>query len=162
MGIVSAIFVLFNREVAQSVWLILLYLLGIAGLHITSSSLMSITLFVPNSADGSLQYQLTINVTPVSLGLCISILLLALSCYMIHGQPDDHSLQVSSCGVLDVIWLSSRHPAIQEKISEVTSESSVLREVGHRCTTKYGASLQVGDIVDGIVVGTQGIPAKKS
>ncbi|KAI6041646.1 hypothetical protein EDC04DRAFT_1225436 [Pisolithus marmoratus] len=69
LGIISAIAVLSNDEVAKSVWLILLYLLGIAGLHVTSSSLMSITLFVPNSADGSLQYQLTINVTPVRLPL---------------------------------------------------------------------------------------------
>ncbi|KAI5982351.1 hypothetical protein EDC04DRAFT_3150890 [Pisolithus marmoratus] len=119
---------------------------------------MSITLFVPNSPDASIQYQLTINVTPVSIGLFNSVLSLALSCYMIRSQPADPTVQLSSFGVLEVMWLSSRHPELLKVIGSVkSSNSSSLRKAGNRCTTIYGHSSQSGDKIDGKeVVGTKG------
>ncbi|KAI6030206.1 hypothetical protein EDC04DRAFT_104601 [Pisolithus marmoratus] len=157
-GIGAAVALLFTQsKVARGVYLIILYFLGISALHITSSSIMSITLFVPN-ATASIQYQLTINVTPVSIGLFNSVLLLALSCYMIHSPPAHPTLQLSSCGILEAIWLSSQHKRIQEVIGAVKSSGTAdLRDAGHCCTTPYGHRSDSKDDIDFEAAGKLGI-----
>ncbi|KAI6041648.1 hypothetical protein EDC04DRAFT_2601576 [Pisolithus marmoratus] len=61
-GIGAAIHLLLSQhKVARGVYLVILYFGGILAFHVTSSSLMSITLFVPDTG-GPIQYQLTVSI----------------------------------------------------------------------------------------------------
>ncbi|KAI6010600.1 hypothetical protein EDC04DRAFT_3145921 [Pisolithus marmoratus] len=91
-----------------------------------------------NVVKSDFKLHLTINLTQVSVGLFFSILLLVLSSFLIHSPAvgTHHGVELSSCGILQVIWLSSCHDGIRGEVAN--AEPSKLREVGLRCTTAFG------------------------
>ncbi|KAI6139704.1 hypothetical protein BKA82DRAFT_4221299 [Pisolithus tinctorius] len=87
--------------------------------------------------------RLNINLTPVSIGLFTSIALLALSLFLIHSPRVGKEHDVDSCGILQVIWLSGHHDAIQKEVTKANSSSAELRRAGLGCTTAFGAEDEV-------------------
>ncbi|KIO06617.1 hypothetical protein M404DRAFT_437062 [Pisolithus tinctorius Marx 270] len=83
--------------------------------------------------------RLNINLTQVSIGLFTSVALLALSSFLIHSPRVNNEHDVDSCGILQVMWLSSRHDAIRNEVAAAKSSSVDLRQAGFRCTTAFGA-----------------------
>ncbi|KAF8840656.1 hypothetical protein BDN67DRAFT_627201 [Paxillus ammoniavirescens] len=81
---------------------------------------------------GFLQSRLNINILPVLVGLTGSIALLVLSIFLTHEPEESFAKSaVQSAGVLDLIWLSGRHPEVQEHIADVQEPTSRnLREAG--------------------------------
>ncbi|KIJ64350.1 hypothetical protein HYDPIDRAFT_28794 [Hydnomerulius pinastri MD-312] len=85
-----------------------------------------------STTKGFLQSRLNINVLPVLVGLVASIVLLVLSIILVHepkegfGEP-----AVQAGGVLELIWLSGRHPEVQERLAEVREATGRnLRQAG--------------------------------
>ncbi|KAI6009669.1 hypothetical protein EDC04DRAFT_2773203, partial [Pisolithus marmoratus] len=99
--------------------LVTVYLGGIFVHHITSGSVISV----------------------VCVGLFNSIVLLASSSFLVRspaaGKPQTMEPS-SSCGVLQVVWLSSHHREILEVIKTKTPEPSELRKAGSGITTVFG------------------------
>ncbi|KAH7925717.1 hypothetical protein BV22DRAFT_410219 [Leucogyrophana mollusca] len=75
-----------------------------------------------------LQFRLNINILPVSFGLGASIILFILVFLMalVHNPGGISSADkpaVGSAGILQLIWLSSRHSQVRERIAEVENPS---------------------------------------
>ncbi|KAH7922495.1 hypothetical protein BV22DRAFT_655249 [Leucogyrophana mollusca] len=71
-----------------------------------------------------LESRLNINILPVAVGLGASIILFALATVLIHDPNRNLGhLAVGSAGILEIMWLSSRHTEVRERISEVTVAS---------------------------------------
>ncbi|KAI6099336.1 hypothetical protein EDD16DRAFT_509663 [Pisolithus croceorrhizus] len=120
---------------------------GAAWAVLTASGYYNDSTNVVNVTQTQITSHLFINVAPVSIGLSISILLLALSPFLIHGPGATEQHAVESLGILQVIWLSSRHDAIQNEVAKAGSSSLELRVAGLRCTTSLGNESAEGDEV---------------
>lgn len=95
-----------------------------------------------------IKLRLFINVIPVSFGLFFSILLLALTPFLIRSPEGAEQHVVDSFGVLQVIWFAGRLGEIQKiqnKVAQAEPSSVELREAGLACNTSFGAeSLGLG------------------
>ncbi|KAI6010598.1 hypothetical protein EDC04DRAFT_3145920 [Pisolithus marmoratus] len=110
-----------------------------------------------------LKSRLNINTVPVAIGFSISIILLVLSVWLTREPPSlfpDSEVQVANAvcsgGILEVIWLSSRHSTVQKGIIGVQHPSSpelrkaglfpvVLGRVGGEDYVERGSGLPEGE-----------------
>ncbi|KIJ20555.1 hypothetical protein PAXINDRAFT_95643 [Paxillus involutus ATCC 200175] len=78
-----------------------------------------------------LELRLNVNTTPVVVGLCASIVLLALALGMLRSQSEIQLPTVTTAGVLELVWISAHSLSLRNHIHAVEDSSlDRLREEG--------------------------------
>ncbi|KAF8837093.1 hypothetical protein BDN67DRAFT_1005137 [Paxillus ammoniavirescens] len=78
-----------------------------------------------------LELRLNVNTTPVVVGLCASIILLALVIGMLRSRSETQSSTATSLGVLELMWISAHSSLLRNHIRGVKDSSlDQLREEG--------------------------------
>ncbi|KIJ14602.1 hypothetical protein PAXINDRAFT_12700 [Paxillus involutus ATCC 200175] len=78
-----------------------------------------------------LELRLNVNTTPVVVGLCASVILLALAIGMLRSRSETRSSTATSLGVLELMWISAHSSLLRNHIRGVKDSSlDRLREEG--------------------------------